>query len=227
VHPEDAERAVALRHQTLQTGGPFENEYRFRNGQTGGYRWFLARALPVRDETGQIVKWFGTSTDIDEQKRTEEALRQSQKRIRALIDSNIIGIVSQEGEEEVLVETNEAFLHMTGYTQEDVRNRTLNLVKITPPEQALLFQRTLQEVTARGQHTPFETELVCKDGSRLSVLVGGVTFQERPRQMIGFVLDNSARKELEQRKDDFINMASHELRNPLTVLKMQGQLVRR
>ena len=58
----------------------YEYEERLRNGQTGAYRWFLARAMPVRDEAGQIVKWFGTCTDIDEQKRTEEALRQSQER---------------------------------------------------------------------------------------------------------------------------------------------------
>jgi PAS domain S-box-containing protein len=181
----------------------------------------------VHDEAGQIVKWFGTATDIDEQKRTEEALRQSQERIRALIDSNIIGIAFGEGEEEVLVEANEAYLHMTGYTQEDVRSRTLSAESTTPPEQAPLFQRALQEITARGQHTPLETELVCKDGSRLPVLVGGVIFQERPRLMVSFVLDNSARKELEQRKDAFISMASHELRNPLTALKLQTTLLHR
>src|SRR5260221_670799 len=214
LHPEEAEGVVALRHQTLQTGEPYESECRLRNGQTGAYRWFLARGVPVRDEAGQIVKWFATCTDIDEQKRTEEALRQSQERIRALIDSNIIGIVSVEGEEEVLVEANEAFLHMTGYTQEDMRSKTLNRVKITPPEQAPLFERAIQEVNARGQHTPLETEVICKDGSRLPVLVGSVIFQERPRQTISFVLDVSARKELEQRKDDFIIMASHELRTP-------------
>jgi signal transduction histidine kinase len=100
-------------------------------------------------------------------------------------------------------------------------------VKITPPEHAPFFQRAIQEVNARGRHTPLETEVICKDGSRLSVLVGSVTFQERPRQNISFVLDNSARKELEQRKDDFISMASHELKTPLTALKLQTQLVRK
>jgi signal transduction histidine kinase len=57
--------------------------------------------------------------------------------------------------------------------------------------------------------------------------VGRVTLQANPSQAIGFVLDNSARKELEQRKDDFLSMASHELRNPLTALKLQTQLVRK
>ncbi len=227
LHPEDDKGVMALRHQTLETGDPFESECRLRNGQTGTYRWFLARGTPVRDETGQITKWFGTNTDIEDQKRVEEALRQSQERIRALIDSNIIGITSSEWEGEVLVEANEAFLQMSGYTQEDLDRRTLTRARITVPEDAPLFERALQEVAARGQHTPFEAELVRKDGSRLPVLVGGVLFQDSPRRFVAFVLDNSARKELERRKDAFIGMASHELRTPLTALKLQTSLLHR
>src|SRR5207248_3073218 len=75
--------------------------------------------------------------------------------------------------------------------------------------------------------TPIETELVCKDGRRLPILVGGVLFQDDPSQIVAFVLDNSARKELEQPKDAFISMASHELRNPLTILKLQTSLLHR
>jgi PAS domain S-box-containing protein len=227
LHPEEAEGVLAFRQQTLVTGEPYESECRLRNGQTGEYRWFLNRGTPVRDETGQIVKWFGTNTDIDEQKRIEQALRQSQARVRALMNSSIIGITSNEWEGEVTVEANEAFLHMTGYTQEDVDRRTLSRVRMTLPEDAPLFERAIQELAAHGQHAPFETELVCKDGSRLPVLAGGVLFQDHPRQFVGFMLDNSARKELEQRKDDFINMASHELRNPLTILKLQTTLLHR
>ncbi len=227
LHPEDAEGVMALRDQTLYTGEPFESECRLRNGQTGEYRWFLARGAPVRDETGQIVKWFGTNTDIEDQKRIEEALRQSQQRASALMNSNIIGITSSEWEGEVMVEANEAFLQMTGYTQEDIDRRTLTRARITLPEDAQLYERAIQELAAHGQHTPFETELVCKDGSCLPILVGGVLFQDRPRQFVAFVLDNSARKELEQRKDAFISMASHELRNPLAALKLQTALLKR
>ena len=226
IHPDDRAGSQALWQHALVTGTMYEHEEHLRNGQTGEYRWFLTRGMPMRDEAGQIIKWFGTSTDIEDQKRTEHALRQSQQRIRALIDSNIIGIVSFEGEEDVLVNANEAFLHLTGYTREDVRSRTLTRAKIIAPEQPL-FQHAQQELAERGQYTPIETEVVCKDGSRLPIVTGAILLQKGPRQIISFVLDNSARKELEQRKDDFISMASHELRNPLTALKLQTQLVRK
>src|SRR5258708_16204202 len=123
--------------------------------------------MPGRDDAGQIVKWFGTCTDIDEQKRTEEALRQSQARVRALIDSNIIGIASNEGEEEVLVEANDAWLHMTGYTREDVRSRTLTRANMTPPENAPLFERALHNEAAPLHHPPLETNTVLNYSPRL------------------------------------------------------------
>ena len=227
IHPDDRSQVQEVWQTSVCTGTPYEVEHRIQEGRTGDYRWFLARGLPQRDAQGTIVRWIGTCTDINEQKRTEEALRQSQERIRALINSNLIGIVSSEGEEEVLVEANETFLQMSGYSREDLDKRTLTRAKIVAPEDAQLFECALQEIAAKGQHMPFETELLCKDGSRLPIFVGGVLFQNHPRQIVSFMLDNSARKELEQRKDDFISMASHELRNPLAALKLQTTLLHR
>lgn len=227
IHPDDRAESQALWQHALDTGTMYEHEERLRNGYNGEYRWFLTRAMLMRDNTGQIARWFGTCTDIEDQKRTEEALRQSQKRIRSLINSNIIGIVSVEIEEEVLTEANEAFFRMTGYTQEQVQRKALSWVNIVPPEQVPLFEHSIQELTMSGQHTPFETEMICQDGSRLPVLVSGAIFNEQPRLIVAFILDNSARKELDQRKDDWISMVSHELNTPLTVVKLQIQLERK
>lgn len=66
VHPEDIERAYSRWQHSLQSGDPYEVEYRARN-QHGEYKWFLARALPLRDSTGALIEWFGTTTSIDEQ----------------------------------------------------------------------------------------------------------------------------------------------------------------
>ncbi len=67
-HPEDQERAWALWHNCLETGNPYEVEYRLRHN-TGSYRWVLGRALPVRDAHESIIRWIGTCTDIHEFKR--------------------------------------------------------------------------------------------------------------------------------------------------------------
>ncbi|HEX7733467.1 MAG TPA: PAS domain S-box protein [Ktedonobacteraceae bacterium] len=225
IHPDDQDGTRTIWQHALDTGAMYEHEERFRNSQTGAYRWFLARAMPVRNETGQIVKWFGTCTDIEDQKRTEEALRHSQERASALMNSSIIGIFVTDDDQ--VVEANETYLRMTGYTRDDLQEGHINWVRMTPPEYTAQTQQARQELAVSHHVTRYEKEYLCKDGSRLPVVVGGVAVHLNPLQVIGFVLDNSAHKELEQRKDDFISMASHELRTPLTAVKMQTQLVRK
>jgi PAS domain S-box-containing protein len=141
------------------------------------------------------------------------------------MDSSIIGLAVTEGEE--VVEANDTYLRMTGYSQEDLSHRRINWVRMTPPEDMARTRQAHQELAMHHNMIPYEKEYICKDGSRLPILAGGVIFPLNPAQNIYFVLDNSARKELEQRKDNFISMASHELRNPLTALKLQTQLVRK
>ncbi|HEX8388023.1 MAG TPA: PAS domain-containing protein [Sphingomonas sp.] len=70
-HPEDQERAWSLWRRSLETGEPYEVEYRLRH-RSGRYRWVLGRALPVRDAEGRITRWFGTCTDVHEQKLAME-----------------------------------------------------------------------------------------------------------------------------------------------------------
>jgi PAS domain S-box-containing protein len=72
LHPEDVERSLRGWATAVQTGSTYEVEYRFRRGSDGAYRWHLGRAVPMRDEDGRIIKWFGTATDIDDQKRAAE-----------------------------------------------------------------------------------------------------------------------------------------------------------
>ena len=71
-HPDDRERAWSVWQDCLKTGNPYEIEYRLYNAPTKSYRWVIGRALPLRDDDGEISKWYGTCTDIDDQKRTEQ-----------------------------------------------------------------------------------------------------------------------------------------------------------
>jgi PAS domain S-box-containing protein len=70
-HPDDQERAWITWRHSLSTGEPYEIEYRLRH-RSGVYRWTIGRAMPVRDQSGQIVRWIGTCTDIDDAKRDAE-----------------------------------------------------------------------------------------------------------------------------------------------------------
>jgi PAS domain S-box-containing protein len=79
LHPEDRPRAIETWGRCLASGEAYEIEYRFRRATDGAYRWFLGRALPQRDEGGAILKWFGTCTDIHDQKMAEQALRQAKE----------------------------------------------------------------------------------------------------------------------------------------------------
>src|SRR6266576_6642284 len=74
-HPDDLRRTLQLWQQALDTGTPYDNELRLRRAADDSYRWHLTRAVPMRDRRGEIVKWFGSNTDIDDRKSAEEAQR--------------------------------------------------------------------------------------------------------------------------------------------------------
>jgi PAS domain S-box-containing protein len=75
-HPEDLVRNVEKWRAALATGEDFEDEMRYRRAADGQYRWFLSRAVPLRDNHGKILKWYGTSTDIEDRKRAEHEREQ-------------------------------------------------------------------------------------------------------------------------------------------------------
>jgi len=80
IHRHDLERVHELWNRSVETGTPYDAEYRFRRASDGEYRWHLARALPIKDHEGKILRWFGTNTDIHEN-------RQLQERNQELLDS--------------------------------------------------------------------------------------------------------------------------------------------
>src|ERR1700674_4177433 len=87
-HPED--RAEDEWRAAFAAGQPFEKEARLRRAD-GAYRWFLLRAVPLRDEQGSVVKWYGTSTDIEDRRRTEEALLEAQTKLAQVTRTHAMG----------------------------------------------------------------------------------------------------------------------------------------
>ena len=85
-HPDHVNRVVQRIRQSFETGTPWEDTFPLRSKE-GNYRWFLSRALPIRDETGEVIRWFGTNTDVTEQIEAENALRESEQELRNAKDA--------------------------------------------------------------------------------------------------------------------------------------------
>src|SRR5215470_8983634 len=95
IHPDDRKKLVEEWRSCLVSGTPVDTEARIRRFD-GSYRWFLIRANPLRDESGKIVKWYGTTIDIEDRKEREETLRAREQSWRQIID-NIPGFVNTAG----------------------------------------------------------------------------------------------------------------------------------
>lgn len=86
IHPDDRERAQQVWVHSITTGEPYEIEYRIRSSG-GKYRWFLSRAVPTRDETGRITRWYGSSIDIQDQRTLREEARRMADRLTLTLES--------------------------------------------------------------------------------------------------------------------------------------------
>src|SRR5215471_2429889 len=86
VHPEDLPHLIDLFTRSIESGTPYESEHRLR-ASDGVYRWFQARAFPLREANGQIVRWCVLLTDIDDRKHAEDAARTSERSLKLIIDT--------------------------------------------------------------------------------------------------------------------------------------------
>jgi PAS domain S-box-containing protein len=122
VHGDDLNGLTDYWRSILASGESGEIEARLRRFD-GEYRWFLFRASPLRNDLGEIEKWFGTNTDLEERKRAEEALRSNEQSLRLIVDTipGFVFTLSVTGEVELL---NRQVLEYTGKTAEELKNWT-------------------------------------------------------------------------------------------------------
>jgi PAS domain S-box-containing protein len=133
-----------------------------------------------------------------ENARLYNDLQEREARIRRLVDSNIIGIMIGDSRGRIL-EANEAFLDMLGYSPEDLIAGRIRWTKLTPPEWALADQDALAQLSATGSCKPFEKEYFRKDGSRVPILVGAAFFEPNRDEGVVFVIDMTDRKRAEEK----------------------------
>jgi PAS domain S-box-containing protein len=161
-----------------------------------GIHFWLSFKFPVIDASGQRFL-AGMSLDISDRLRLEDELRQSEAKFRRLFDANIVGIIFPDLSGNIL-EANDAFLEMVGYTREDLRAGRVRWDTMTPAEYKPLDERSIEELRTSGVCTPLEKEYIRKDGSRVPVLLVGALLEGEPERTVSFILDLSDRKQAEQ-----------------------------
>jgi PAS domain S-box-containing protein len=152
---------------------------------------------PVFSASGELAEIVTTQIDVTERKRAEQALRESEAKIRRLVDANIIGIFIWDFEGGV-IEANDAFLRIVGYDREDLVSGRVSWTELTPPERRERDEHAVAQLRSNGAFQPFEKEYFRKDGSRMPVLIGGALFEEGGSEGVAFVLDLTERKRAEE-----------------------------
>jgi PAS domain S-box-containing protein len=148
--------------------------------------------------TSQFVNFLGSSLRQTKHKIIEsiKAIQKSEDRLNRLTKTNLIGIFVAEVDGAIL-EANDAFLQIVGYTRDDLCGDKIYWRKITPPEYLQVSENSLKELQEFGQCQPFEKEYICKDGSRVPILINFTFFDDSQKKLIGYVLDISDRKQAE------------------------------
>jgi PAS domain S-box-containing protein len=197
-HPDDKKGMLQKWSAIRESGMRGGLEARLRRFD-GEYRWFLFQAEPLRDEAGNIVKWYGSSTDIEDRKRTEEELRRSEAKLAEAQR------VSQTGSFVWNITTGERFgskefFRILGY--DEPRSVTFDMViQRSHPEDRAFVEQAIERATRDGKDLDYEHRLLMPDGSvkYVHVVAHAVRDQADQLEFIGAVVDVTANKQAEEK----------------------------
>ncbi|GGF12615.1 PAS domain S-box protein [Hymenobacter cavernae] len=234
VHPADSAHTMQAFEEARRTNTVFQVEHRIRAAD-GTYRWFLVRAEPFYDPvSGQIIRWFGSSVDIDDRKQAEEAVSRSEERLQKALSIDTVGVLFFDLEGRIH-DTNAAFERISGYSRAELAQGQAYLDALTAPESIQATHQALQELRTTGESTPSEKQYLRPDGSPWWGLSAGKRLSET--ESVKFVLDITEAKRAEEALrhsqqqlqhanerltrtnvdlDNFIYTASHDLKSPIT-----------
>lgn len=161
IHPDDADDLADRWMAAVRAGEPLDAEYRQRHAD-GAYRWWHIRVNPLRNESRDIVRWYGVITDIDDRKRMEDALRASERSLRLMVDGvpGMLCVCAADGELEYV---NQPMLNLMGHSLEEAKQLGW-AASIHPEDRGDLVNRWKESIAA-GRMLDYEYRRLCPDGT--------------------------------------------------------------
>ena len=218
VHPDDWPKTVSVWQEAKAKGSIYETEFRLRR-HDGVYRWFISRAVPIRDAAGKVTQWVGTNTDIDEQRRSAQALAESERRLQ--LAQNAAGIGALELDIATgTVFGSEQFWKIWGLTPRESVHISV-LENIVLPEDAAI--RSSEESRKNGTAAPHvEYRIERPDSGEIRWLSRDVDFvfdeAGKPIKMFGIMQDVTERKEAELRQWVLTHEMEHRMKNIMAMV---------
>ncbi len=210
VHPEDRAATHDAIQSCLRDGVAYRIEHRLRTDDRG-YRWFLSRGMSRRDPRGRPVRFAGSICDIDDRKRSEEAMQRSSSTYRNLFDTSMDAILVT-GLDGRIHDANRRFLDLVGY--EVTRLRMMHHQDLTPSVWAPADRKAMSEIAERGHSRLYEKEYRRGDGRHLPVALQTWRVDGETPQLFAIVRDLSQRREAQdalQRSEDRLRIVADAL----------------
>ena len=163
---------------------------------SGKQQWVQTNKIPLRDSEGNVIGVMGTFQDITDRKQAEIALQSSEDRFRRMFDSSVVGMLFADFQGNI-IDANDRFLEMVGYTRKDFQTGAIDWLAMTPPEYLEKDYACMEYLIEHREIDPWEKEYYRKDGNRVSILIGAALLQNTNNETICVILDISDRKQAE------------------------------